>query len=126
MGRSVAMVRFEDGAELFCVFCNTTDMVVGRELFDTEELARSARDAHEAARCGRGTSVLHGPAPAGVETTEAAATIYPNWQYQSLDFSIPTRASRRLRWLTGPKCLDDVAEEHRGDGFFAPPPRPVE
>lgn len=120
------MVRLEDGAELFCVFCNTTDMVVGRELFDTEQLARAARDAHEDARRGRGISVLHGQAPAGAETSEEAATIYPHWQYQRMDFYIPTRASRKHRWLTGPRCLDDVVDEHRGDGFFAPPPRPIE
>ena len=69
MGRSVAMVRFEGGAELFCAFCNTTDMVVGRELFDIEELARQARDAHDDTRGGRGSCVLHGPAPTGAERT---------------------------------------------------------
>lgn len=103
MSRDVALVKFDDGDQLFCVFCSTTDMVVGRELFDTEQLARSARDANEEARAGCGMSVLHGPPPADAKRAEAPATIYPNWQHQSFDFSIPTRASRRHRWLTGPQ-----------------------
>ena len=124
MGRCVAQVRFADGHVLYGVYCTTTDMVVGRALFDTPELASSARDAHEEAREGRGTSVLFDKAPSGAEATQESATIFPYWQYEDFSFEVPTRASRRYRWLTGPKGLDDVSLEERGQaGLTAPQPR---
>ena len=126
MARCVAMVRFADGAKLFGVYCNTTDLIVGRELFDTADLAQAARDAHEEAIKGRGISVLQGQAPSGVEASAEPAVVYPNWQYDDLRFEFRTRASRRHRWLTGSKGLDDVVREQSDGWFIEPPPTSVE
>lgn len=122
MARCVALVRFVDGGELFCVYCNTTGPVVGRVLFDTADLAQAARDAYEAALQGRGTTERQGRAPAGVEAAEERAVAYPYWQHGDLRFEFATRASRRHRRLTGPKGHDDMPRE-QGDGWFIGPPQ---
>jgi hypothetical protein len=126
MARCVALVRFANGGELFCVYCNTTDLIVGRELFDTAELAEAAREAHEEAFNRRGTSVQQVQAPAGVEASEERATVYPNGRYNDLRFEFQTRASRRHRWITGPRGFDDMVKDHSDDGFFWPPPKTIE
>lgn len=119
-------MRFADGGELFAINCHTNDLVVGRELFDTAELAQAGRDAHEEALKGRGTSVQKRRAPAGVEAEDEPASVYPNWQYEDLRFVFQTRASGRHRWLTGPRGFDDMVMDRSNDAFFVPPPTSIE
>lgn len=59
MGRGVALVRFDAGGDLYGVYCHTTDMIVGREFYDTADMAQAALDAREEARHGRGVLVEH-------------------------------------------------------------------
>lgn len=92
MGRRVALVRFESGAELYGVYRDTSDWMTRRDLYDTPELAEAARAAAEA---GAGD----------VRQADAFRT------------GLASKASLRDRWLTGIRSQD---EEDRPQDAFEP------
>jgi hypothetical protein len=111
MARVIALIEFEDAHVMYAAYCNTADTLFGRELFDTEEMAKAALTARESSQ----SQVRHHYEPLGATDSEEPVVIKPNWHDASSSFEIPSRASRKHRWLTGPASLDDEAREYRAE-----------
>jgi hypothetical protein len=121
MARIVAVLRFEDNREMFGVYCNTMDALVSRELFDTSDMAAAAVDAWEASG---GKSTKHS-APHGASAAAEPVTVMPYKMGGSGGLEFPSTASRKHRWLTGSKSLDEWDREQRhnddGSAFYVKP-----
>lgn len=112
MGRRVALVRFAGGAELYGVYCDTSDWMTRRELYDTPALAQEARDAAEAGA----EAVRQVAAPREAAGRAEDVTIFPYWAHGDFKASLDSKASLRDRWLTGIRSHDERPRES-GDAF---------